>query len=71
VTEPHVEDYEDPEDFAEEVGVDPTPQQVDEYREETANRRPDDRADEAGADPAARQADEYREATDPTGGSGA
>jgi hypothetical protein len=35
VTEPHPEDFEDPEDFADAVGTDPTPQQVDEYREET------------------------------------
>jgi hypothetical protein len=33
--EPHVDDFEDPEDFADAVGVDPTPQQVDEYIEET------------------------------------
>jgi hypothetical protein len=50
-TEPHPEDYEDPEDFAEAVGVDPTPQQVDEYREETeANRRePSDPTGGSGA----------------------
>jgi hypothetical protein len=33
--EVHAEDFEDPEDFAEAVGVDPTPQQVDEYRSQT------------------------------------
>jgi hypothetical protein len=32
--EVHVDDFEDPEDFAEAVGVDPTAQQVAEYREE-------------------------------------
>ncbi|WP_168211221.1 hypothetical protein [Actinosynnema sp. ALI-1.44] len=35
MTEPHPQDFEDPEDFADAVGPDPTPQQVDEYREET------------------------------------
>ncbi|SDM51708.1 hypothetical protein [Allokutzneria albata] len=33
--EPHAEDYEDPEEFADAVGVDPTPQQVDDYKEAT------------------------------------
>jgi len=73
MTEPHAEDYDDPEDFAEQVGVDPTPQQVDEYREETANRQPEDLADEADVDPRSRYVDENREEepSDPTGGSGA
>jgi hypothetical protein len=30
--EPHADDFTDPEEFAEAVGVDPTPQQVDEYQ---------------------------------------
>lgn len=56
MTEPHPQDFEDPEDFADAVGTDPTPQQVDEYREETEHpRRPD-------AD---------HEPKDTTGGSGA
>ncbi|NUT92429.1 MAG: hypothetical protein HOY78_10400 [Saccharothrix sp.] len=35
MTEPHTEDAhaEDPEEFAEEAGIDPTPQEVDHYRE--------------------------------------
>ncbi|WP_185845617.1 hypothetical protein [Kibdelosporangium aridum] len=33
--EPHVDDFEDPEEFAEAVGVDPTAEQVDEYLAET------------------------------------
>ncbi|MFI9817804.1 hypothetical protein [Saccharothrix variisporea] len=34
MSEPHPESHpEDPEEFAEEVGVDPTPQEVDHYRE--------------------------------------
>jgi hypothetical protein len=37
-SEVHVDDFEDPEDFAEAVGPDPTAQQVDEYREEVAGR---------------------------------
>ncbi|CAM3594997.1 hypothetical protein KIPE111705_16050 [Kibdelosporangium persicum] len=40
--EPHVDDFEDPEDFADAVGVDPTPQQVDEYLAETEHKRPPD-----------------------------
>ncbi|MGW0519554.1 hypothetical protein [Crossiella sp. NPDC003009] len=32
--DPHAADFEDPEDFAEAVGPDPTPQQVDEYRQQ-------------------------------------
>ncbi|HEV2777807.1 MAG TPA: hypothetical protein VGX25_00245 [Actinophytocola sp.] len=31
---------EDPEEFAEEVGVDPTPQEVDEYRERVGDPPP-------------------------------
>jgi hypothetical protein len=42
MTEPdseiHVDDFEDPEDFAEAVGPDPTAEQVDEYRAETGQR---------------------------------
>jgi hypothetical protein len=52
MTEPHPEDFEDPEDFAEAVGVDPTPQQVDEYREETegdGTREPADPTGGSGA----------------------
>jgi hypothetical protein len=75
MTEPHAEDYEDPEDFAEDVGVDPTPQQVDEYREETAKRRHPEDDEEVCVDPRSPQAEEYleetEEAADPTGGSGA
>jgi hypothetical protein len=36
--EVHVADFEDPEDFAEAVGVDPTAEQVDEYRAETGDK---------------------------------
>lgn len=42
--EPHPDDFADPEEFADAVGVDPTPQQVDEYQkrvEEDAPRSPD------------------------------
>ena len=56
----HPEDFEDPEDFADAVGVDPTPQQVDEYIEQTKHtgRGEPGEPDQAGP-------------TDPTGGSGA
>ncbi|WP_309111528.1 hypothetical protein [Saccharothrix sp.] len=33
MTEPEPTEHEDPEEFAEEAGVDPTPQEVDHYRE--------------------------------------
>ena len=45
--EPHPDDFADPEEFAEAVGVDPTPQQVHEYQkrvEEDAPRSPDQMA---------------------------
>lgn len=46
--EPHPEDFEDPEEFAEAVGVNPTPQQVDEYREHTEVGNPTRPADPTG-----------------------
>ncbi|PWW66971.1 hypothetical protein [Actinokineospora spheciospongiae] len=36
--EPDIDSYDDPEDFADAVGVDPTPEQVDEYREHVEQR---------------------------------
>lgn len=45
---PDPADFEDPEDFAEAVSVDPTPQQVNEYQElveENAPKREDQPAD--------------------------
>jgi hypothetical protein len=50
-SEVHAEDFEDPEDFAEAVGIDPTAQQVDEYRAETGQvpREPRDSTGGSGA----------------------
>jgi hypothetical protein len=38
--EPHADDFTDPEEFAEAVGVDPTPQQVDEYQQRIEDDAP-------------------------------
>jgi hypothetical protein len=46
-SEVHAVDFEDPEDFAEAVGVDPTAQQVDEYRAEVV-RDPEEPGDPTG-----------------------
>ncbi|SFW84675.1 hypothetical protein [Amycolatopsis australiensis] len=40
MTEPADDDVTDPEAFAEEAGIDPTPQEVDEYRELAENNPP-------------------------------
>ena len=37
--EVHVDDFDDPEEFAEAVGVDPTAEQVDEYLAEAGKRQ--------------------------------
>jgi hypothetical protein len=38
--EPHADDFTDPEEFAEAVGVDPTPQQVDEHQKRIEDDAP-------------------------------
>jgi hypothetical protein len=45
--EVHADDFEDPEDFAEAVGIDPTAEQVAEYREETG-QEPQEPTDPTG-----------------------
>jgi hypothetical protein len=41
VTEPSNHDPEDAEEFAEESGIDPTPDQIDEYRERIGDPAPE------------------------------
>jgi hypothetical protein len=41
VTEPTNHDPDDAEEFAEEIGVDPTPDQIDEYRERIGDPAPE------------------------------